>query len=168
MAAGTQISVEEYLKTVYRPDCDYVDGVVEERNLGECDHSWIQGQSCRIFSAIGYRQTGIIAVPEWRFQVKPTRFRVPDVIVTRGKPEEQILTQPPLLCIEILSPEDTVSRTNVRVRDYLDFGVPVVWVVDPAERAVWIYRPNGMEQAVGESVKLDGTDIEVPFSEIFD
>lgn len=33
MAAGTQISVEEYLHTVYRPDCDYVDGVVEERNL---------------------------------------------------------------------------------------------------------------------------------------
>ena len=43
MAAGTQISVEEYLHTAYRPDCDYVDGVVEERNLGERDHSWIQG-----------------------------------------------------------------------------------------------------------------------------
>jgi hypothetical protein len=35
MAVGIQISVEEYLHTVYRPDCDYVEGVVEKRNLGE-------------------------------------------------------------------------------------------------------------------------------------
>ena len=167
MAAATQISVEEYLKTVYRPDRDYVDGVVEERNVGERDHSWIQRNLIGFFYN-RFRETGIAAVPEWRFQVRPTRFRVPDVIVTRGKPEEQILTTAPLLCIEILSPEDTVSRTNVRVQDYLAFGVPVVWVIDPMEQTVWIYRRGGgMEQATGDSVKLDGTSIEIPFSEIF-
>jgi hypothetical protein len=36
------ISVEEYLSTSYRPDCDYVDGLVEERNLGEYDHAAVQ------------------------------------------------------------------------------------------------------------------------------
>lgn len=167
MAAGTQISVEEYLKTVYRPDCDYVDGVVEERNLGERDHSGIQGNLIAFFRS-GFRETGIRAWPEWRFQVRPTRFRIPDVIVTRGTPNEQILRTSPLLCIEILSPEDTFSRLNQRVQDYLDFGVPVVWVIDPGERRVWIYRPTGMQEATGDSVHLDGTDIEVPFSEIFD
>src|SRR5579875_1830860 len=109
MAAGTQISVEEYLKTVYRPDCDYVDGLVEERTLGERDHSWIQGSFAAFFRS-RYRETGLIAWPEWRFQVKPTRFRVPDLIVTRGKPQDQILRTAPLLCIEILSPEDTPAR----------------------------------------------------------
>jgi Uma2 family endonuclease len=167
MAAGTQISVEEYLKTVYRPDRDYVDGVVEERNLGERDHSWIQGRLVTFFLS-RFRETGIAALPEWRVRVRPTRFRIPDVVVTRGKPEEQILTRPPLGCIEILSPEDTVSRTNARIQDYLEFGVPVVWVVDPRERKIWIYRQDGMEEAVGLAVKLDGTSIEVPFSEIFD
>jgi Uma2 family endonuclease len=166
MAAGTQISVEEYLHTVYRPDCDYVDGVVEERNLGERDHSWIQGNLVTFFRS-QFRKTGIAALPEWRFQTKPTRFRIPEVVVTRGKPDEQILTRPPLLCIEILSSEDRVSRTNLRIQEYLDFGVPVVWLVDPAERRVWVYRKNGMEEAT-ESVSLDGTDITVPFSEIFD
>src|SRR5438270_10293800 len=95
MAATTQISVEEYLKTVYRPDCDYVDGVVEERNLGERDHGWIQGKLVTFFMS-RFQNTGIAAIPEWRVQVGPTRFRVPDVVVTRGKPEEQILTKPPL------------------------------------------------------------------------
>ncbi len=166
MAAGTQISVEEYLKTVFRPDCDYVDGVVEERTLGELDHGWIQGKLIAFFLNRS-RETGLFAIPEWRFQVTPTRFRVPDLIVTRGKPDEQILTRPPLLCIEILSPEDTFSRLNQRIQDYLDFGVPVVWLVDPAEHRVWIYRATGMQEAA-DSVLLDGTDIEVPFSEIFD
>lgn len=167
MAASTQISVEEYLKTVYRPDCDYVDGVIEERNLGERDHSGIQANLIAFFRSRS-RQTGIRAWPEWRFQVKPTRFRIPDVVVTRGTPNEQILTTRPLLCIENLSPEDTVSRLNQRIQDYLEFGVPVVWVIDPAERRVWLYRANGMQEAIGHSVPLDGTDIEVPFSEIFD
>lgn len=165
--AGTQISVEEYLKTVYRPDCDYVDGVVEERKSGERDHSDIQGNLVTFFRS-RFRQTGIKAYSEWRFPVKPTRFRVPDVIVTRGTPAEQILTTAPLLCVEILSPEDKFSRLTERVQEYLDFGVPVVWVVDPAERCIWIYRPTGMQQAAGQSIHLDGTDITVPFSEIFD
>ena len=39
---ATLISVEEYLATSYRPDCDYVDGRIEERNLGEYDHSSLQ------------------------------------------------------------------------------------------------------------------------------
>ena len=166
MPAGTQISVEEYLKTVYRPDRDYVDGVVEERNLGEWDHSSVQTQFVIFFSK--FRHTGLRAVTELRIRVRENKYRISDVVVTSGKPQEQVLTKPPLLCIEILSPEDTVSRTNARIQDYLDFGVPVVWVVDPRERTVWIYRATGMEQAVGLSVKLDGTSIEVPFSEIFD
>jgi hypothetical protein len=38
----TLISVEQYLATSYEPDCDYVDGRIEERNLGEFDHSSVQ------------------------------------------------------------------------------------------------------------------------------
>lgn len=167
MTASTQISVEEYLKTVYRPDCDYVDGVVEERNLGEYDHGTVQIRLAAFFLSRS-KETGLLPVTEVRMRLRSGKYRVPDVLVTRGKPDEQILTKPPVLCIEVLSPEDRLSRVNQRIQDYLEFGVPVVWLVDPAEKAVWIYRPNGMEQATGESIKLDGTSIEVPLSEIFD
>jgi Uma2 family endonuclease len=167
MAATTLIPVEEYLKTVYRPDRDYVDGVVEERNLGELDHGLIQTRLASFFLGL-YKHSGLLPVTELRMRVRENKYRVPDVVVTRGKPDEQILTKPPVLCIEILSPEDRLSRLNRRVQDYLEFGVPVVWVVDPAEKIVWIYRRNGLERATGEAIKLDGTSIEVPFSEIFD
>jgi len=36
------ISVEEYLSTGYEPDCEYDDGVIVERNLGEFEHSFLQ------------------------------------------------------------------------------------------------------------------------------
>ena len=166
MATGTQISVDEYLHSVYRPDCDYVDGAVEERNLGERDHSLVQAALIVYFES-RRTQTGLRAFPEWRFQTGPTRFRVPDIVITRGKPDEQILTSTPVVCIEILSPEDRLSRVNMRVQEYLSVGVPVVWVVDPAEHRVWVYRKNGMEEAVN-SVRLDNTEIDIPFSEIFD
>lgn len=33
MAASLAVSVDEYLHIMYRPDCDYVDGEVIERNV---------------------------------------------------------------------------------------------------------------------------------------
>jgi hypothetical protein len=38
------ISLEEYLKTRYEPDCEYVDGVLEERNVGRHRHSRTQAR----------------------------------------------------------------------------------------------------------------------------
>ena len=167
ITAEAYVSVEEYLKTVYRPDCDYVDGVVEERNLGEREHSDVQTNLAAFFRS-RFRQTGITAWVEWRFRTSPTRFRIPDVIVTNGKPNEKILSTPPLLCIEILSPEDRVSRVNERISEYFAAGVPLVWLIDPVARRLWVYRPDlSIVEATG-SVTLDGTSIEVPFSEIFD
>jgi Uma2 family endonuclease len=166
-APVTHISVDEYLRTVYEPDCEYIDGVVEERNLGEREHSDVQANLVTFFRS-RFRQTGITAWPEWRFRTSPTRYRIPDVIVTRGKPGDKILSTPPLLCIEVLSPEDRMSRVNARIKEFLNFGVPLVWLIDPEERRVWIYRPDSSIDEATESIRLDGTSIEIPFSDIFD
>jgi Uma2 family endonuclease len=165
MASDIQIAVDEYLKTVYQPDCEYVDGMVEERNLGEIDHAYVQGRFVYLLTAL-WPETGLLPLPEVRVQTRPNQYRVPDIALTRGKPAGRILTTPPVLCIEVLSAEDRLSRVNTRVREYLDFGVPTVWVVDPAEKRVWVYQNSGMEEALG-SVALEGTKIEIALSEIF-
>jgi hypothetical protein len=56
MKTAALIPVEEYLRTVYRPDCDYVDGEVLERNLGELDHSDLQSEFVHYFR--GHRRKG--------------------------------------------------------------------------------------------------------------
>ena len=73
MAVGAQISLEEYLHTMYRPDCDYVDGVVEERNLGELDHGLAQTRLAHFFMGL-FRQTGLLPMTEVRMRVKPDKI----------------------------------------------------------------------------------------------
>ena len=62
-------------------------------------------------------------------------MRIADVcLMARSQPIEQVLTNPPLAVIEILSPEDRISRYNERLADYRRPGIPSVWVIDPANR----------------------------------
>lgn len=151
MGAGVLIPVSEYLHTVYRPDCDYVDGDVQERNLGELDHSDLQARLLKLLDTDEHR-TFVRANPEIRVQISPSRFRVPDVCV-RATPalREQIIRTPPLLCIEILSPEDRISRVRERVNDFLQMGVREVWLVDPATRSVSVCAgDSSTEHRTGE------------------
>jgi Uma2 family endonuclease len=136
MATATPlpISVSEYLHTSYHPDCDYVDGVIEERNLGELDHATAQDELLAWLRQ-HRNEWGIRAFPEIRVQTSPTRFRIADVaIVSVTAPREQVIQTPPLAIIEILSPEDRVPRYADRLDDYRKMGVRSIWVVDPATR----------------------------------
>lgn len=167
MATRTLIPVEEYLSTVYRPDCDYVDGEVLERNLGERDHSYIQAALVSYFFA--RRKTwGIEVYPEQRVQVRPNRFRIPDLCVVLGGTKEKIFSTPPFLCIEILSPEDRMSRVQDRIDDYFTMGVPNVWVIDPARRCAFTATASGDLHRVNEVLRTSDPSLEVPLAEIFE
>lgn len=166
MRTDELISVREYLTTSYRPDCDYVDGVVEERNLGERDHAKTRGA---VFAYLYNRrkQLGIHVYPEQRVQVSPTRFRVPDVCAVAGpEPQEQVFRTPPFLCIEILSPEDRLSKVRERIDDYLAFGVRYVFLLDPTRRKAWHCTAEGMIEVT--EPRTENPEIVVPLSELFE
>ena len=164
----TSISVEEYLATSYRPDCDYVDGRVEERNWGEWDHSSLQAAVAAYFFA-RRKQWNISVATEQRVQVKPQRFRIPDVCVVLGEPGEQILTRPPFLCIEILSPEDGMSRMEQRIDDYLAMGVPHVWLLDPASRRAYVAtKETGLREWKEAVLRTENPALELPLGEVFE
>jgi Uma2 family endonuclease len=165
MRTAAGVSVEEYLKTSYEPDCEYVDGEVIERNVGEIDHGGLQ-------LIIGWwlksraKQLGIYAFSDTRVQVAPTRFRVPDVVVATHRPRGRIFREPPFLCIEILSPEDRVSRTEEKIDDYLRFGVAYVWLIDPRQKRAWSYTRDGRQDAVS-ALTTSEPRIELPIAELF-
>src|SRR6202044_2783831 len=132
--ATVQISLDEYLRSSYHPDCDYVDGEVQERNLGEFDHAAVQ-----MFLGSWFFQHRdewqLRVLPEMRIRVSATRVRIADIcLMARSQPIEQVPTKPPLAVIEILSPEDRISRYGQRLADYRQMGIPNVWVIDPANR----------------------------------
>src|SRR5260221_5274872 len=156
MKTGALVPVEEYLRTTYDPDCDYVDGEVLERNLGERDHSKLQKKLILFF---GNREKtwNIVVFPEQRVQVSPTRFRVPDICVYLGEePQEQIFRTPPFICIEILSPEDRWERMQKKIDDYLRFGVAYVWVINPPDQRSEEYTTDVRSQMhLGLRLTLD-------------
>ena len=164
---GTLISVEEYLRTTSDPDCDYVDGELLERNLGERDHSNLQGELIYFFRA-RRKSWKVFAFPEQRLQVSPTRFRVPDVCVYAGEePKEQIFRTPPFICFEILSPEDRLERIQQKIDDYLNFGVPYVWVINPRDRRVWAHNKEGSREVKDGTLRTENPSLTIPLAEIF-
>jgi len=166
-ATRALISVEQYLRTSYRPDRDYVDGEVVERNLGELDHGWTQTAVAAYFF-VRRKRWKITVVTELRVQVKPTRFRIPDICVVLCKTDEQILTKPPFLCIEILSPEDRMMRVKERVADYLEMGVPYIWVLDPKTKRAYVVTPDeGWREVKTKVLRTENPALMVPLSEVF-
>jgi Uma2 family endonuclease len=166
MPVTEQVTVEEYLSTVYSPDCDFVDGVLEDRHVGERDHGLIQA-ALIVWFAARRKDLGIAVIPEQRVQVSPSRYRLPDVCVTIGLPDEQIYTTPPFLCIEILSPEDQMGRVLAKVSDYLNFGVPYVWVIDPRKRSGTVYTESEVRPANDGILRTQNPDIALPLADLF-
>jgi Uma2 family endonuclease len=146
MAIAHLISAEEYLHTSFEHDAEYVDGRIVYRSLPTNTHCEMQGFLDRSF--FGMRQElGIRSYPEQRIrtQADPPRYRVPDLCVTVGKPGEEVLTKPPLICIEILSPDESIIELRIKIDEYLAFGVQYVWIIDPVARIGEIYTCKGIE-----------------------
>jgi Uma2 family endonuclease len=168
MATATQISVTEYLKTTYRPDRDYVDGEVLERNLGEYEHGRPQMRISAFFFN-REKEWHIRVVPEQRVQVKATRFRIPDVcVVLEESPVEAIFSHPPFICIEILSKDDSFNSVVDRLDDYAAMGVANIWVLEPHARRGYRYTPEGFLEAKDGVLRTSNPDLAVPLADLFD
>ncbi len=163
--ATVQISLEEYMRSSYHPDCDYVDGEVQERNLGEFDHATVQMFLGNWF--FQHREDWQLHVlPEMRIRVSATRVRIADIcLMARSQPVEQVPTKPPWAVIEILSPEDRISRYGQRLADYRQMGIPNVWVIDPANRIG--YDCSTAAWLPVDEFRIAGTPIFLPLNDLW-
>jgi Uma2 family endonuclease len=164
MPTATQIPVSEYLETTYRPDCEYVDGEVRERNVGKWEHARIQWLLAGWFLN-HEREWDVIGSTEQRMQVSPARLRVPDLVVLKPGPQPDILTDPPLLVIEILSPDDSYWDLQERCEDYRRMGVETVWIIDPKTRSGRMC--SGEKWIAAERLEVAGTPIYVQLEGLF-
>ncbi len=159
MATSVRISISEYLQTTYRPDREYVDGELLERNVGKWDHARIQA----LLGAWFYNhehEWNVIVATELRVQVSPTRIRIPDVCLVSNGPQPSVLVDPPLLAVEILSPDDTYAEMTQRCKDYIGMGVRTLWIVDPTNRTghMWVsgaWTESSILSVPGTSIKAD-------------
>jgi Uma2 family endonuclease len=159
------VPLAEYLTSSYRPDREYVDGELVERNVGEFDHANLQGLLIACLSS-RKKEWGIVVLPEQRVQVNPTRFRIPDITVLTARPDTQIIHEPPFLCIELLSPGDRMAEMQERIDDYLAFGVRYIWLINPKTRRAWVYTKDAMQEAKGGVLETKDPDVRVALAEL--
>ncbi len=163
--ATTLVSVEEYLGTSYPDgDCEYVDSEIVERNVGEIDHADLQSRLV-VYLLTHYPQFwAAVAV---RMHVAPARIRVPDAVLVAGpRPAGNVVTAPPHLVVEVLSPDDRAAAVQEKIDDYLAFGIPYVWVVNPRTGRGHVHTTEAAREAKDGILRTTDPAIELPLYEL--
>ena len=165
MPTAVLVPVSEYLEQTYNPDCEYIEGFLQERNAGEISHGDAQSA---VDAYARYQIQGFWSGVEVRVQIKADRFRIPGVTVVRGgKPTGRIITAPPEVVVKVLSPDDRAVDIIDKIDDYLAFGIPCVWVIDPDKRRAWIHTIDVAREAKDGFLRNPAGDLTVPLSAIF-
>ena len=165
--SSTGMTLEQYLHTSFSPDVDFIEGEIQERNLGEDDHASLQWLIAGTIMP-RQRELGIRGRTEMRIRVSPNRVRICDLTLLAGDaPYEPVTVTPPLVCIEILSPEDRLSRAIKVLDDYRAMGVPHIWLIDPQERLAYVFGEGGLKQQEDLILHADGTEIRLDLNPLF-
>jgi Uma2 family endonuclease len=166
MAAGSLVvPVEEYLSTTYRPNSEYIDGLLRQKSMPTWKHALIAAALLQLINMTFRR---FLAVPELTVRLREGKFLIPDVAVQRRDHiQDPYPTEPIHLCVEILSPDDRISEVFAKCEDYHEWGVLDTWIVDPESQRAWIYRKGELPREVAESGALEANEISLPLASVF-
>ena len=84
------------------------------------------------------------------------------------EPDDEVFDQPPLVCIEILSKDDTLDRMQEKIDDFLRFGVRYVWVINPRNRQAWAYTTDGSREVKDGVLRTENPELQVKVADLFD
>jgi Uma2 family endonuclease len=177
MATVTQkhITAEEFLRMP-----DPADGSKQELVRGEVvtmpppgfRHGVRQFRAARILDDfVTSRRLGRVTVESGLVTERgPDTVRGPDVAYWSA--EQLPLDQEPEgypdvaadLCVEVLSPSNRPGQVREKLREYFTRGVRMVWLIDPEDRSVWVYRAPDEARVLHETATLDGEDVLPGFS----
>src|SRR5271154_4785362 len=121
MSAAAIVSVEDYLHRTEKPYCEYLDGVLYPKGLPTTPRARAQFMLMMLLDS-----QGVEALAEMHVRLSSTKYLIPDVIASPVI-QAPYPTEPVLLCIEILSPEDRVGAMLAKCEAYHAWGVPFCW-----------------------------------------
>jgi Uma2 family endonuclease len=91
---------------------------------------------------------------------------------TDQRSPEGICEIPPDLVIEVRSPTDLWTQLFGKVHEYLEIGVPIVVILDPATESASVYRPDARQQIFekDQTLTIPGVlpGFEVPVAQFFE
>ncbi len=167
MATTAGISVEQYLRTGWRPDRELIGGQLKQKPLPSRLHSFVQVMLGHWFS-LHMDEWGLTPMSEVRTKVTAENVRLPDLAVALGGfSPGKALTEPPLIAIEILSDSDTLADHRDRASDLAKMGVPNIWLIDAEKRSAFVWSGSGAWQPT-EQPSAAGTPIYLDLAWLWD
>ncbi len=167
-----KMTAEEFCDWVQQPEnankwFELVRGEVIELPPPQRPHGFVSGNVARIVGNYTFqRKKGYVASNDSGVILErdPDTVRGPDVALyedaqTFAELHPKYGEVPPLLAVEVLSPNDRADRITRKITDYLRNGVQLVWLIDPEARTVTVYQPDKGPRLVDETDELDGEDI---------
>jgi Uma2 family endonuclease len=162
------LTPEDLLALPDHKSYELVDGRLVERQMG-WESSWIGAQiNRRLNDYCAVHNLGWVAQSDAGYQCFPHRpklVRKADVsFIRRGRlPGEQLprghCTIPPDLAVEVVSPNDEAEELEEKLTEYLGIGIPLIWVVYPRPRVVYVYRADGTVSRLTDTAELTGEDV---------
>lgn len=158
---------EEWLELPEANRFELVDGHPVETHVSTLS-SWVQGRIHRRVDEYVGDKLGWVFTSSTMYRCfphRPSLIRKPDVSFLSGDRfrledlSRRIISIPPDLVVEVVSPNDEAEELEIRVRDYLKAGVPLVWVVFPLARSARVYRADGSISGVEEEGSLEGENV---------
>lgn len=167
MATAARVSLEEYLRTDYEPECELIDGELIEKPMGTLEHMDLERRLERLLEPFEECGQGR-AVHELSFR-KGDDVRIPDLafVPPNAHFENGILTDSPTLCVEVLSPSQRQSELFAKCEAYHAWGVPYCWVIDPIEKIAWEYHAHSPVRLIAPTGSLEAGEITVSVVELF-
>jgi Uma2 family endonuclease len=164
MNAAALLTLDEYLDRHFEPECELIAGELRQKPLPTDHHSDICGQLFLLLVAqAGRARTRL----ELSIRIG-NDVLIPDVCALREREKElyrDILAEPPLLCVEVVSPSQRPAEMLAKCERYHEFGVPYCWVIDPVNNRAWEYHA-GTAPAEQTSTITAG-DLTISLSELF-
>lgn len=164
MGAKSALSVEQYLHTSFPGlDMEYRDGELVERSLPTYSHGKVQGLLLAFLVALR-KSHALFACSETRMKLRSGLYLIPDVAVFHNEEPAEVPENPPLIAIEILSPEDWLAGIAEKLEQYRVWGVPHTWAVDPVAQRFYDYDGAMHELA---TLRIQELGIEMTLDAIF-
>jgi len=88
--------------------------------------------------------------------------------VCSSRPIGRYIETPPFLCVHLPANRRSIKLIETRIDEYLDMGVPFVWLLDPETKRGWVYTRGGRTEALDGWMRTVNPSLEMPLSEAFD
>jgi len=139
MASKTLLTPQQYLATSWEREPEYVRGELVERPLPNKTHGRLQLLLCILLGRAGFGCT------EVRMRIAGDVYRVPDFALFENEPPGEIPDTPPLLIIEIASPDDRFADLMAKLNEYRRWGVKHLWLIEPGLKELRVYEEGSVK-----------------------